>query len=93
MIKFKEMKKVSKINIIIMWISGIGGIINGMHTKNVWCFLIGIILLLNIIDIYTQEEDKKLIKEYEEMLDKYYDLVGKQNIEIWRLRGEKENDK
>lgn len=93
MIKFKEMKKVSKINIIIMWISGIGGIINGMHTKNVWCFLIGIMLLLNIIDIYTQEEDKKLIKEYEEMLDKYYDLVGKQNIEIWRLRGEKENDK
>lgn len=93
MIKFKEMKKVSKINIIIMWISGIGGIINGIHTKNVWCFLIGIILLLNIIDIYTQEEDKKLIKEYEEMLDKYYDLVGKQNIEIWRLRGEKENDK
>lgn len=89
MIKFKEMKKVSKINIIIMWISGIGGIINGIHTKNVWCFLIGIILLLNIIDIYTQEEDKKLIKEYEEMLDKYYDLVGKQNIEIWRLRGEK----
>lgn len=93
MIKFKEMKKVSKINIIIMWISGIGGIINGIHTKNVWCFLIGIILLLNIIDIYTQEEDKKLIKEYEEMLDKYYELVGKQNIEIWRLRGEKENDK
>lgn len=93
MIKFKEMKKVSKINIIIMWISGIVGIINGIHTKNVWCFLIGIILLLNIIDIYTQEEDKKLIKEYEEMLDKYYDLVGKQNIEIWRLRGEKENDK
>lgn len=93
MIKFKEMKKVSKINIIIMWISGIGGIINGIHTKNVWCFLIGIMLLLNIIDIYTQEEDKKLIKEYEEMLDKYYDLVGKQNIEIWRLRGEKENDK
>lgn len=93
MIKFKEMKKVSKINIIIMWISGIGGIINGIHTKNVWCFLIGIIFLLNIIDIYTQEEDKKLIKEYEEMLDKYYELVGKQNIEIWRLRGEKENDK
>ncbi len=93
MIKFKEMKKVSKINIIIMWISGIGGIIIGIHTKNVWCFLIGIMLLLNIIDIYTQEEDKKLIKEYEEMLDKYYDLVGKQNIEIWRLRGEKENDK
>lgn len=93
MIKFKEMKKVSKINIIIMWISGIGGIIIGIQTKNVWCFLIGIILLLNIIDIYTQEEDKKLIKEYEEMLDKYYDLVGKQNIEIWRLRGEKENDK
>lgn len=93
MIKFKEMKKVSKINIIIMWISGIVGIINGIHTKNVWCFLIGIMLLLNIIDIYTQEEDKKLIKEYEEMLDKYYDLVGKQNIEIWRLRGEKENDK
>lgn len=93
MIKFKEMKKVSKINIIIMWISGIVGIINGIHTKNVWCFLIGIMLLLNIIDIYTQEEDKKLIKEYEEMLDKYYDLVGKQNIEIWRLKGEKENDK
>lgn len=93
MIKFKEMKKVSKINIIIMWISGIGGIIIGIHTKNVWCFLIGIMFLLDIIDIYTHEEDKKLIGEYEEMLDKYYDLVGMQNREIWKLRGEKEKNK
>lgn len=93
MIKFKKMNKAIKINIVMIYVCGALTIIIGIHTKDLWCFLTGIMLLLNIIDIYTQEEDKKLIKEYEEMLDKYYDLVGKQNIEIWRLRGEKENDK
>lgn len=93
MIKFKEMKKRVKINIIMMLICGVLGIIIGIHTNNLWYFLIGIMFLLDIIDIYTHEEDKKLIGEYEEMLDKYYDLVGMQNREIWKLRGEKEKNK
>lgn len=93
MIKFKEMKRRVKINIIMMWIFGIGTIIQSFYSENIWLFLIGIMILSEIIDTYIYEDDKKLIEEYEEMLDKYYDLVGKQNIEIWRLRGEKENDK
>lgn len=88
MIKFKEMKKRVKKHIIIMWICGIGLIILSFCTENIWTLLIGLIFLTEIVDTYIHEDDKKTIEEYEEILDKYYELVGMQNREIWKLRKE-----
>lgn len=88
MIKFKEMKKRAKNHIIMMWICGIGEIILSFYTENIWSLLIGLIFLTEIVDTYIHENDRKTIEEYEEMLDKYYELVGKQNREIWKLRNE-----
>lgn len=93
MIKYREMSKRAKIHIVFMWICGIGNIILGAVGRNIWGILIGIMFLLEIIDTYTHEEDQKIIEDYETMLEKYHNLVEKQNIMIWKLRGEsKENE-
>lgn len=82
-----------KVKIIMMYISSIISIIIAYKTGNIWSYLVGIMFLIVIVDIYESESDKKTIYEYEELLDKYYEIVGKQNREIWRLRKEKDNDK
>lgn len=86
MISFKEMRKEAKIYIILMLIAGIGDIIISYIIKNIYLFLFGIMFLLEILDTYSKEEDRIIIEENDEILDKYYDLVGKQNREIWQLR-------
>lgn len=91
MIRYKEMSKRAKINIVVMFIAGIMDMAISYITGNLWTFLIGIMFLLDITDIYMHENDKKTIEEYEIMLDQYHDLVGKQNIMIWKLRGEVKN--
>lgn len=90
MIRYIEMSKRARIHIIIMFIVGIGDMAISYITGNLWAFLIGIMFLLEILDTYSHEEDRKVIEEYDNMLDKYYDLVGKQNREIWKLRKEVE---
>jgi len=89
MIEYKEMSKRGKRHIIVMTICGIICLVGGIIIENILISLIGLIYISEIMDTYLHEDDKKTIKEQEFLLDKYSDLVWKQNMEIIKLRREK----
>ena len=89
MIEYKEMSKRGKRHIIVMTICGIICLVGGIIKENILISLIGLIYISEIMDTYLHEDDKKTIKEQEFLLDKYSDLVWKQNMEIIKLRREK----
>ena len=94
MIEYKEISKRGKRHIIVMTICGIICLVGGIIIKNILISLIGLIFISEILDTYVHEDDKKIIEEQEYMLDKYNELVWKQNMEIIKLRKEKrENGK
>lgn len=94
MIEYKEMSKKGKRHVIVMIICGIICLAGGIIIENILISLIGIIYISEIMDTYVHEDDKKIIEEQEYMLDKYNELVWKQNMEIIKLRKEKrENGK
>lgn len=94
MIEYKEMSKRGKRHIILMTICGIICLTVGIIIENILISLIGLIFISEIMDTYIHEDDKKTIKEQEYILDKYNELVWKQNMEIIKLRKEKrENGK
>lgn len=94
MIEYKEMSKRGKRHIILMTICGIICLAVGIIIENILISLIGLIYISEIMDTYIHEDDKKTIKEQEYILDKYNELVWKQNMEIIKLRKEKrENGK
>ena len=94
MIEYKEISKRGKRHIIVMTICGIICLVGGIIIKNILISLIGLIFIFEILDTYVHEDDKKIIEEQEYMLDKYNELVWKQNMEIIKLRKEKrENGK
>lgn len=94
MIEYKEMSKKGKRHVIVMTICGIICLVGGIIIENILISLIGLIFISEILDTYVHEDDKKIIEEQEYMLDKYNELVWKQNMEIIKLRKEKrENGK
>ena len=94
MIEYKEMSKKGKRHVIVMTICGIICLPGGIIIENILISLIGLIFISEILDTYVYENDKKTIKEQEYLLDKYNELVWKQNMEIIKLRKEKrENGK
>ena len=94
MIEYKEISKRGNRHIIVMTICGIICLVGGIIIKNILISLIGLIFISEILDTYVHEDDKKIIEEQEYMLDKYNELVWKQNMEIIKLRKEKrENGK
>lgn len=94
MIEYKEMSKRGKRHIIVMTICGIICLVGGIIIENILISLIGLIFTSEILDTYVYENDKKTIREQEYLLDKYNELVWKQNMEIMKLRKErKENGK
>lgn len=94
MIEYKEMSKRGKTHIKVMIICGIICLVGGIIIENILISLIGLIFISEILDTYVHEDDKKMIEEQEYMLDKYNELVWKQNMEIIKLRKEKrENGK
>lgn len=92
MIEYKEMSKRGKRHIILMTICGIICLAGGIIIENILISLIGLIYISEIMDTYIHEDDKKTIKEQEYILDKYNDLVYKQNMEIIKLRKEKKEN-
>ena len=94
MIEYKEISKRGKRHVIVMTICGIICLVGGIIIENILISLIGLIFISEILDTYVHEDDKKIIEEQEYMLDKYNELVWKQNMEIIKLRKEKrENGK
>lgn len=94
MIEYKEMSKKGKRHVIVMTICGIICLPGGIIIENILISLIGLIFISEILDTYVYENDKKTIREQEYLLDKYNELVWKQNMEIMKLRKErKENGK
>lgn len=94
MIEYKGMSKKGKRHVIVMTICGIICLVGGIIIENILISLIGLIFISEILDTYVHEDDKKIIEEQEYMLDKYNELVWKQNMEIIKLRKEKrENGK
>lgn len=89
MIEYKEMSKKGKRHVIVMTICGIICLAGGIIIENMLIALIGLIYINEIYDIYEHENDKKTIREQEYLLDKYNELVWKQNMEIIKLRKEK----
>ena len=89
MIEYKEMSKKGKRHVIVMTICGIICLAGGIIIENILISLIGLIFISEILDTYVHEDDKKMIEEQEYMLDKYNELVWKQNMEIIKLRKEK----
>lgn len=92
MIEYKEMSKRGKRHIIVMTICGIICLVGGIIIENILISLIGLIFTSEILDTYVHEDDKKIIEEQEYMLDKYNELVWKQNMEIIKLRKEKKEN-
>lgn len=92
MIEYKEMSKRGKRHIILMTICGTICLAVGIIIENILISLIGLIYISEIMDTYIYEDDKKTIKEQEYILDKYNDLVYKQNMEIIKLRKEKKEN-
>ena len=92
MIEYKEMSKRGKTHIKVMIICGIICLAGGIIIENILISLIGIIYISEIMDTYVHEDDKKIIEEQEYMLDKYNELVWKQNMEIIKLRKEKKEN-
>ena len=89
MIEYKEMSKRGRTHIKVMIICGVICLAGGIIIENTLVALIGLIYISEIMDTYLHEDDKKTIKEQEFLLDKYSDLVWKQNMEIIKLRREK----
>lgn len=89
MIEYKEMSKRGRTHIKVMIICGVICLAGGIIIENILISLIGLIYISEIMDTYLHEDDKKTIKEQEFLLDKYSDLVWKQNMEIIKLRREK----
>lgn len=75
MIRFKEMSKRAKVHIVFMLICGIADIILSILLKNIWTFLIGLMFLLEILDIYTNEDKNKIIDKYREIYENQNEML------------------
>lgn len=73
--KFKEMSKKAKFNIIFMFICGVIDIIFSILSKNIWTLFVGIMFLLEVLETYTREEKDKIINKYNDVCNSQNDML------------------
>lgn len=73
--KFKEMSKRAKFNIIFMFICGVIDIILSILSKNIWILFVGIMFLLEILETYTREGKDKIINKYNDVCNSQKEML------------------
>lgn len=88
--KFKEMSKKAKFNIIFMFICGVIDIIFSILSKNIWILFVGIMFLLEVLETYTREEYDRIEKMVnsitKEDLDYAIEQANKEYVEKKELK-------